>query len=312
MYSIKDRISLHKLGHPDVGVTSLRIAGGPGMSTKTWAGMVGRDIIRQLFVYHIAVDPERAEGLYHEFGDALVQLMEQPVTQDWKGKVPRMRRDWRALCDLVERASGAFAKLENGSQRRGGYGRVFVSGDLMTKGNDFANASIYKHLAKRGVRPVTEPAGDFLEYLARAQPHLIFGRGASKAKNLLYLGNMLLIRKELYGLARQTHDWLPMPDVKASLQASADILDVSTNATAVLAVGSVLHHWSSGDYDGVVMTACWGCDNGLVGESILRHQQQIPLYCFYDDATPLDERRLGSFVFRLLHQRKEPGHKGSS
>ena len=42
----------------------------------------------------------------------------------------------------------------------------------------------------------------------------------------------------------------------------------------------------------------------LIAESILRHQRQIPLLFVYSDGSPLDGRRLDSFVFRL-QQRAE-------
>ena len=64
-------------------------------------------------------------------------------------------------------------------------------------------------------------------------------------------------------------------------------------------MGRALHHWEQGHYDGVVAAACWGCDNGLVSESLLRHRRDMPTYYYYDDATPLDEHRLSSFTFRL-------------
>ena len=64
----------------------------------------------------------------------------------------------------------------------------------------------------------------------------------------------------------------------------------------------MLHHWVATPCDGVVMAACWGCDNGLIAESLLRGHPDIPLFFYYDDATTLPERRLDAFVYRLQQQ----------
>ncbi len=50
---------------------------------------------------------------------------------------------------------------------------------------------------------------------------------------------------------------------------------------------------------GVVIAAPWGCAPALVSEALLRHRREIPMLFFYHDGSPLDERRLASFVFRL-------------
>ena len=299
LFGVKDRITLDKLGYGDrVTITSLRMAGGAGMSARLWAGLAAVDIIRQLYLYHLVIDEGEAARLYHDLSERVVALVERRSREGLAAPLG-MRGDWRELKEIVTEASQAFRALGERAPRDASYRTVFVSGDLMTKGNDFANGGVYLYLGKQGIRVLTEPACDFIEFLARAQPHLIFGKGGSRTSKLLYKLNMVMIRKELYGLLASDHPWLPMPDVRASLDRASEMIATDTNGGAALAVGSVLHHYEQGGCDGVVMTACWGCDNGLVAESLLRHRRDIPIYFFYEDATPIDERRLLSFAFRL-------------
>ena len=301
MFATKDRLAVAQLGLDDrVSVSPIRIAGGMAMSTSSWVGLTALDIVRQLYLYHAPAEtePGEAEALYRDHCDRLIRLYEQPMRSGVLA-APALARQWRTTGRLLDDAARDFADLEARGGGNGELRTVFVSGDALTKGNDFANAGVFRHLATRGVRAVPEPIGDFLEFLAIDHPHLFFGRNAGRTTRATYLPSMALVRNQLYGRVRRTHPWLPVPRVREALERAHPILDRSTNGGSVLAVGSVLHHMDHHPFDGVVMTSCWGCDNGLIEESLLRHQRQIPTLFFYDDAMPLDTRRVDSFAFRL-------------
>ena len=77
------------------------------------------------------------------------------------------------------------------------------------------------------------------------------------------------------------------------------MLDRYPQGEASLIVGCVLHHWRQGVYDGVVAVGPWGCGPVQVAESLLRHRREIPMLFIYTDGSPLNERRLQAFAFRL-------------
>ncbi|MBF0397531.1 MAG: hypothetical protein HQK78_12205 [Desulfobacterales bacterium] len=302
LYGIKDSISIERMGLDNrISVEALKVAGGAGMASRVMSGITAIDIIRQLYLYHMAVEsyPGESEKLYHKYNKEVISLLEKE-TMDGRFEGPIQKGfHWALLNLILIKASKAFLEMEKGSGENKKYIKLFVSGDPMVKGNDVANAGLFKALSKKGVRLVVEPVCDFMEYLARMHPHMIFGRNTNWRQQMIYLTGMILIRKNLYSIVRKYHPWLPIPDMKAVLERSSQIIDPKTNGGSGYAVGSVLYNWEKELYDGVLMASCWNCDNSLIEESLLRHYHEIPFYFFYDDATPLDERKINSFVYRL-------------
>ena len=72
------------------------------------------------------------------------------------GSALATRRDWRHLEALVAEAATAFSALPTGDEDR--MRTVFVSGDLMTKGNDFANGGATgARVLGSDLRPMARP-----------------------------------------------------------------------------------------------------------------------------------------------------------
>jgi predicted nucleotide-binding protein (sugar kinase/HSP70/actin superfamily) len=300
-FPLKDRISLSRLGLDDhVGVTALRTAGGPAMTARVWLGLVAVDLLRQLYLYHLAVEREagEAERLYRGHAGAVLALLAAPAGRGPVGPA-LLARVWRRLVARVDRAAADFAALEARRDAATPLPTVFLSGDILTKGNDFAGGGLCQELSRRGVRVIFEPTCDFLEHLAEVHPVLLFGQGVTARSHLPYRLSMVAIRDALYARVKARHPFLPLPELARVLARTDELMARRTIGGSALTVGSALHHYESGAADGVVLAACWGCDNGVIAENLLRQRRELPALFYYDDGAPLDERRLDRFVFQL-------------
>ncbi|MDH3213996.1 MAG: acyl-CoA dehydratase activase-related protein, partial [Myxococcales bacterium] len=220
VWDVKDRISLEKMGLDDrVDVTGLKLGSEPSMVMLLWTGLSTIDILRQCYVYHLPVQshPGEADEIYHAGAEEALRILEAPVPAG-EGTGPELERRSKALRALTERAARRFAEMEAHSPRRDSLRPVYVSGDVLTKGNDFANAGLYHELSDRGLRLVVEPLADFFEYLGNRHPDLLFGRRVAPEQAAFVMSALAKLRQEFYAAVSGLHPWLPIPDVEGALQ----------------------------------------------------------------------------------------------
>jgi predicted nucleotide-binding protein (sugar kinase/HSP70/actin superfamily) len=244
--------------------------------------------------------PGEARALY-DAGIAQVHaVLEAPMAfTDSDDARPEVESRAVAISRALRETAQAYVDMDARWQGRRDFRTVFVGGETMTKGDDFASAGLFLRLSEQGLRLVLEPLTDFFEFLSRRHPHLQYGRAKPLAEAQAMTEEQCELRTWLYSELQDLHPWLPMPDVEHALEQAEALIDPATVGGSPMEIAAVVHAWDTGLYDGVVVASCWGCDNSLITEGLLRYRKEIPFFFFYGDGTPLDERRVRGFSYRM-------------
>ena len=308
-FGVKDQISLEKMGLDDnVSMEGMPFGGDRSMSLLLWAGLSAIEILRQLYIYHIPVQSlsGEARALYDVGIKRVLAILEAPMALT-ESDAARAEVEQRAVAiGAALRESGRhYAEMDGRWQGSRDFRTVFVGGETMAKGSDFSNSGLFLRLSEQGLRLVLEPLTDFFEFLARRHPHLQYGRAKPVAEAREMTEEQAELRAWLYAELADIHPWLPAPAVEEALDLAEELIDPATVGGSPMEIASVVHAWDTGRYDGVVVASCWGCDNSLITEGLLRYRKEIPFFFYYGDGTPLDERRVRGFTYRL-HRSAEP------
>ncbi|HNC73573.1 MAG TPA: acyl-CoA dehydratase activase-related protein, partial [Elusimicrobiota bacterium] len=307
VFSAKDQMSLARNGWADrVGVRHFgpepRL--GRAFFFRLYAGVVAWELLHQLASYHGARAAAPARALYDRFGEELENIMARPGASGPRG--------WAAaggvavdVHALLLRASRAFAEMSGPAPLR----RALLSGDVYVRLDAGANDDLVRRLNRLGVAVLVEPLSSLAEYILDEKSAELFRLPTGFPERPLTRAAMVGLRRWYHAAARRYNPWLPTVTPADMAEGTRGKLDRHPRGEAPVTLGSVYSHWNRGLCDGAVVASPWGCGPALVAENLLRHDKEIPLLFLYCDGSPIDDRKLNAFAFRL---RRTPARSSGS
>jgi len=304
MFSIKDRMNLVRSGDADLVDVRHIMMTEPTMTdaaqTNIWGAMVAYDLLFQMASYLRPLEREAGavDRLYDRLLEELVIRTERPLPTGVRG-VRETARYIGWLLAFVSRAAEAFAAISHPGSDHPEQRTVLLTGDAYLRADEFASDDLIRRLNARGLRVVVEASTAVSEYMTHERLKDVVGLATGRFENAATKLVTRSLRRQLYARGQRLHPWLFETDIGAVVETARPLLDRYPQGEAPLAVGTALHGWREGICDGVVLSSPWGCGPALIAESLLRHQTELKILFLYCDGSPLDERRLGAFAFKL-------------